>query len=456
MKLKSSMPIVFISLLFNSSLALATGGLGTGSCVNPHRVVPANPDHLPMRTVTLEELVRRVSNDNFNVYANALRVYQAKEGIEVARMNLLPRLNIWNIASVAVDGVIGVTTGNPMSVANVVLNLIQDIAPFLVPANWFRLEQSRVLFNAEQEGYRALWSNEVMTAKALYIHLLLDESLLAHIKQSQQELDEVLTIVRTHEMVGGAPQGTSRDIEIRSLALLDDKRALESLVAEERGLLSYMMALPENVHIRPQQVEVPNFEQMLPLVYDDFEFRAVDSAPEIRQFDHFISASDSVRQETLYSFLGTSTLSRGAAGGVFDNLPRQQGLGFGTPASVRIVSAQKEIMRTQRRGIEETIKRQLRLLITNYNMDLENYTNLKRRLDLTCAANTQLYERLQLGHDVDAIELIESSRNHIQADTAYFAVQYRFITNEDKLARLIFHGDYSRRPVTIESVQARR
>ena len=71
------------------------------------------------------------------------------------------------------------------------------------------------------------------------------------------------------------------------------------------------------------------------------------------------------------SFLGTTSMSRGVAGGVFDSLPTQDGLGFGTPASMRVVSAEKELLRVQRRGAEETIKRQLRLLVSNYNLDLE-------------------------------------------------------------------------------------
>lgn len=126
---------------------------------------------------------------------------------------------------------------------------------------------------------------------------------------------------------------------------------------------------------------------------------------------------------------------------MFDSLPVQDGVGFGTPASMRIVSAQKEILKVQREGIKETIKRHLKLLVGNYNLDIESYSSLKRRVELTTAAQDQL---------------IEASKNHLHADTAFFAVQYRFITNEDKLARLIFHGDYSKKPIVIESLKKRK
>lgn len=411
------------------------------------REIPPNSNPKSV-TITLDEVVKKVSSENYRVYGNALRVYQAREGIQVARMNLLPKLNLWRIAGVVVDSALG----NPASV----LGLVGDIAPFLVPANWFRLEASKVLYNAEQEGYRALWANELMTAKALYVHLLLDQSLYDHIKASESELKELLTIVESREMLGGAPQGASRDIEVRLLSLQEDIRNLQVLINEEESLLSYMMGFSADTLVQPAAIQMPDFESYQPLDYQDFEFRTVDSAPEIRQFDYFISASDTVRKEVIFSFLGTSGMSRGVAGGVFDSIPIQDGLGFGTPASMRIVSAQKEILRTQKQGIVETIKRQLKLLVGNYNLDLESYANLKRRVQLTQATNDQLYERLNLGQDVDMIELIEASRNHIQADTGFFAVKYRFLTNEDKLSRLIFHGDYTKKPIVIESLKERK
>lgn len=395
--------------------------------------------------VTLDDVVKKVSTENYNVYGNALRVYQARENIQFARMNLLPKLNIWRVAGVAVDTALG----NYASA----LGLIGDIAPFLVPANWFRLEASKVLYNAEKEGYRALWANELMTAKALYVHLLLDQSLFDHIKQSEQELKDLLVIVRSREMLGGAPQGVSRDIEVRLLGLQEDLRQLEVLIDEEESLLSYMMGFEASVAVTPALIPMPNFEGMQPLDYEDFVFRAVDTSPEIRQFDYFIAASDSVRKEVIYSFLGASNMSRGVGGGIFDNIPIQDGLGFGAPASMRIASAQKEILKTQRKGVEETLKRHLKLLVKQYNLDLESYDNLKRRVELTVATNAQLYERLSLGQNVDMLELIEGSRNHIQADTSFFAIKYRFITNEDKLARLIFHGDYTKQPIVIESLK---
>lgn len=405
--------------------------------------------------ITLDDVVKRVnSTANPNIHQNALRVYQAKESIQVARMNLLPRLNLWKVAGATIEIALGVVTGTGAGIATGVLGIVEDIAPFLIPANWYRAAQAKHLYLADWEGYRALWANEIMSSKALYVHLLLDRALLEHVEQGQRELERLLTIVRSRELLGGVPRGAAQDIEVRVLALQEDKRSLEVLIAEEETLLAYLMGYSQDVTVRPAGVTMPDFENLEPLDYSDFEYRAVDSAPELRQFTHFIAAADLMKGEVLYSFLGGSTMSRGVAGGVFDSLPIQSGgLGFGAPASMRMISAQKRTLEVQRQGVQETIKRHLKLLVTNYNLDLENYSNLKRRAELTKAINEQLYERLKLGQDVDMINLIEASRNHIQADTSFFAVKFRFLANEDKLARLIFHGDYTKQPVVIESLK---
>lgn len=393
--------------------------------------------------VSLEEVVQKVSTENYTVYSNALRVYQARESVRVARANLLPKLNLWRIANVVIDWTSAVEL------------IVKDIAPFLVPANWFRVQQEKLLYRADMEGYRALWANELMTAKALYVHLLLDRSLLTHVEENERDLQELLAIVGSRETFGGAPQGSTRDIEVRLLAIQEDKRALQSLVAEEATLLAFMMGKPGNTLLEPMPIQMPNFSELEPLNYEEFEFRALDTSPELRQFEHFIAAAKYVRRQIQYSFLGSASMSQGTAGGVFDNVPIQDGLGFGAPASMNIVRAQEELLRTQRKGLQETIRRQLKLLVTNYNLDLENYANLKRRVELTGQTNVQLRERLALGQEVDVLNLIEASRNHIQADTAFFAVQFRFLTNQDKLSRLIFNGDYSRKPVVIEELSAR-
>lgn len=394
--------------------------------------------------VTIDDVSEKISSQNYHVLENALRVYQVKETIQVARGDLLPKLNLWKVVTVPLDPLMGM------------LGMIEDIAPFLVPANWFRVEEHKILYLATQEAYRALWANELMTAKSLYLKILFDLSLLEHVKKNKQQFEKIGAIAKSRETFGGLWQNVSRDIEVKILALEEDERSLEVLISVELDSLSYLMGYPGSVTLTLTPVDIPDFSNYTPLNYDDFEFRVLDSSPESREFDHLIQASDFIKKEAMFSFLGSSQMSRGVAGGVFDNLPISKGLGFGTGPSLRIIRAQKNILRLQKKGIEETLQRQLKILIYNYNADLENYANLKKRVLLTQAILDDLYRKLVLGEDIEIFDLVDASRNYIQADNAFFAVNYRLLVNEDKLSRLIFHGDYHKKPAVIEHITGGR
>jgi outer membrane protein TolC len=388
-------------------------------------------------TISFEEVTARVSSQNYVVLENAQKVYQAKESISVARGNLLPRLNLWRWIEPVVQ---------PTSLITSLIGGIEDIAPFLVPSNWFRLSEEKVLYQAQKEAYRSLWANEVMTAKSLFVHALIDESLYQHLTRSEQELNKILQIVKTREVLGGARPGASQEIEVRLLAIQEDKRSLEVIIREDKTALAFMMGLPGNTELNLRAISMPNFRDLSPIEYEVFEFRALDVSPEIKQFGHLVHAADYVRRERTFAFLGMSNIARGLSGNVFDELPAQQGLGFGTGASIRITRAQKEILKLQKKGVEETIRRNLKLLVENYNLDLLSYASMKRRVDLTRSLLDRQYERLGLGDSVEPLELVEASRSAIQAQIAFFAVQYRFLTTEDRLSRLIFHGEYAHMP----------
>lgn len=390
----------------------------------------------------LGDVVERVSKENYNVYENALKVYQAKSNIEKARSDLLPRLNLWKIVGIIL---------NPTSL----FDQITDMAPFLVPGNWFRIEEVKLLYLAEKEGYRALWGNELHTAKSMYVHLLLDEELLKHVQQSIADLQKVHRIIKTRETFGGAPPGTAREVEIKLLGLAEDEKNLQVLVAQEYSELSYALGYTADTVLLLEPVVMPVFEKLKPIDPREYEFRLLSTSPERRQFDHFFSVLTQIEKEIEYSFLGVSDISRGVAGGIFDSIPIPNGLG-GKDAAMKIAAAKREILKTQKRGVEETLKRQLSNTATLYNSDISSYENFKRRVELAYESKNALLKRIQLGENVDMLQLSESSRNEIWADSALLAIQYRFVTSIDRINRLIFAGDYEKTAPLIDSLKGNK
>ena len=145
-------------------------------------------------TIDLElgDIASKVSKDNFLIQENAERVYQKKETIKFSRASLLPKLNIWNLLKLPAVFV------DPLAVGDI----IQDVAPFLVPANWFKLSQSKHLYKAQVEQYRALWANEVNTAKLLFVSVYRDEVFSKIIDEKMSNYKDLLDVAETRNIFG--------------------------------------------------------------------------------------------------------------------------------------------------------------------------------------------------------------------------------------------------------------
>lgn len=389
------------------------------------------------RELGLSDIAQHLRDKSFKVREGAQKVQQARINIEKARADLLPRLTIWTIAQFAINPSEFV---NPLNI----LDKITDIAPFLVPANWFRVEENKILLRAEREGYRALWGNELHAAKALFFRIQFDQKLLAHVDTSTIELARAHAVAEEQERLGGVRAGTARDLEIKILGLREDAENLRLLIGQELMELSYVIGLKADVEVRLRTVADPEITSLPPLSIGAHEPRMLAQSPERKQFDHLLAALAYVEDEIEWSFLGVSTTSRGVAGGIFDAIPITEGF-FGSEASLKITKAQGRMFRVQKAGVEETLRRQLRNLVNQYNSDLRTFGLYRRRAQLAKESNEALLVRAQLGESVSSLEFSENIRNRIQAETNQFAAVARVLVNADRLDRLTFRGDYQSR-----------
>lgn len=385
------------------------------------------------RFLGIEEVAGLISAQNLSVLSNAERVYQAKDSIRVARGNLLPKLNVWRVAGAVFDpkGLYG---------------MVEDIVPFLVPANWWRVKEAKLFAEAQREAYTALWANEVMTAKALFIHAELDRNLLILIERKIGELEKLKTIAHTREVLGGAPEQVSKQIAIQILSLKDDVRSLKYLVQEELNALGFSLGLPSETELVLKPL---NFEALGTVKIPakaGFEARAVTASPEVRQFESLILAAKHVRKEVRFAFLGVSTLSRGVMGGVFDSLPISDGLGFGTAASVRVTKREKAILELQRKGIEESLKRTSTMTLGSLALDREGLANAAERRELAHSLKRDLESRLRLGDEIDAASLLGAIQGTVEADISDLTIRHRILVTLDRVDRLVFEGDYANPP----------
>jgi outer membrane protein TolC len=386
--------------------------------------------------LTLEDVAKKVSNDNFLVLENAERVYQKKENIKFARANLLPKLNIWNLLklpSIFVD---------PLSVGDI----IQDFAPFLVPANWFKVAQSKHLYKARKEQYRALWANEVNTAKLLFVSVYRDQVFANLILQKQEKYKEIMQIAKTRNIFGNGNSFAYNLVRDRYLSLVEDSRNLENLVFSEIKELQFLTGINNEEEIVIKAPLLPKLEGASKIDFSKIIFKAIEASPEVFQYEHLINALSKVRGQINFSILGTSTFSMGEGNGVFDHIPIQDGLGFGMGASIRISKSEGRILKTQLKGTIETIKRQVNVLVKEYNSLIHNYKITKERIELANSNYEAMMNHIAIGGTLNVMEMVEILDNLYASKILLLSYHFRFSDLVEKLKRITFSGDYSSGP----------
>ncbi len=391
------------------------------------------------KTVTLEDVASAVKKSNFTVVENAERVYQARETIAFSKRNLLPRLNFWNILKVAID---------PLSA----IDIVQDIAPFLVPNNWFRVSQNKLFYLAKKEQYRALWANEVMTAKLLYVNTLRDMDFMKLLKTQKEQIDELVEIVKTRAVFGDVPAQVLNFLKIRKMEVEEDIRSLDTIIFAETKAISLMIGVPQEIELILNNIQLPRVEELDEISFDTFIFRALDNAPELNQYKYIKESLRFIRKEAYFSFMGSSTTARAAGGGVFNNIPIQDGFGFGLGSTIRIAKSESRILDINAKATKEVIKKNLYNLVYNFNSYIQNIENQNERFTLAENNYETLRTQLVLGMNLDPIQMLTTIDNLFDASLSSVNYKYEVVNTIEKLKRSIFNGDYSKKEGMLESV----
>jgi hypothetical protein len=217
---------------------------------------------------------------------------------------------------------------------------------------------------------------------------------------------------------------------------------LAKVIQGNRSQLAYLLGLPGNDEAVPTDIRYLDPRDSKPLEYSNYEERLLSAAFELKQYDALIRAAAKIKKGRYFNFLGTSSLSRSSAGTVFDNLPQQDGLGFGLGPSVRIVKSEIHILEIQRDAVRETLRKNLKVLVESFNLDLLSRTDAVKRVEKTGEIWKLLADRVRLGANVPVFDLVEASRNRIEALSTYHSVETRLLLGFDRLNRLMYWDVY--------------
>lgn len=384
------------------------------------------------KTLTIDELSEHVSTRNYTVLEEAERVYQSKQTIKHARASLLPKLNVWTLLklpSVIVD---------PFALGDI----IQDVAPFLVPANWFKAQQTVALADAKEQQYLAVWSNELVTARLLFLGVYRELEVYDLLVDSLNDYKQVRTIARMRRDFGNDGGFALNLIDERILALEDDLRSMELLIEGNKRELQFISGIDQSELIELVNPKLESPIEARELNEENIRLKVLKTAPELKQFLALEKALASSRGAMRFSVLGASTFSSGSGDGVFDAIPVTDGLGFGQSSAINIADSEAAILRLKMMASEQTIKRQLELLFKEYRLLDDSFNSANERYELSLLNRQLLESRLRYGADISPLELIEALDNVARTRSLKLSYLVRFNEVVEKLKRMTFTAPY--------------
>ncbi len=392
---------------------------------------------LPCRSLAqlnLAEASLEFSKKNLSMQIEAEKVYQAKLSIEHSRRNLYPRLNLWNVAKVVIDPI-------------ALLDIVQDIAPFLIPTNWFRLKESEVLYRAEVHAYKALWANELLNMRSLYIKVLFDQQVLQKLQQYHAGVEQILKESRSRAAFGFLEAAILRDLEKESLSAQEDLQAMQILVRDNKRLLAQTLGLPLADDFTLADVTIPKpvliAAEQVPIFIEQTIFRS----PELAQYEAFLKAIPKLKKEVQFSFLGASSFSRGASGGVFDHLPTDEGFGFATATSIKILKTEGRVLELQKKAIGETLQRQIFSVVDNNNSIARILPLRELRLATVQQSVIQIARDERLGLAVSPVRKMELLKALMNEQNLVSESYLRNFLLQDRLQRMLFTDIFSQQIV---------
>ncbi|MGK0367723.1 MAG: hypothetical protein ACI9QD_000861 [Thermoproteota archaeon] len=385
-----------------------------------------------IETVTLSDVTKIISNKNFTVLTQAQRTYQAKEKIALMRSNLLPKLNLWKLLNI------------PLVVASpwMAAGLVSDLAPFLVPANWFKERQSVWSYRAEKEQYRAVWANQVMIAKLLFLTILKDQRLLEIVEDRIVDYNNAMALANNRLIMGVDEAHIYELVASKYYSILDDKRQLDLLIYKEKKELLFLLGMDNSKEIQLSKFNLSNIEAMPKINTSVVLDKALHTSPETEQFRLLMKSLGKAKASSYFTILGTSKVPAGPGNGIYGDIPMQSGLGFGLSPSLKIAKSKKKVLVLQLKASTETLKRQSNYLTEEYNSLIDGYADIKRSYQASERSFQNFTGAMLIGRQYSPLMYLTVIDSSFKSSISFESHSYHFAMIEDKIKRLTFSGDY--------------
>lgn len=247
-------------------------------------------------SITPDSLRTLLLRNNVSIMTGLNSVYEAKDQVDEANMGLFPSLNIS-----------GITTFNPAGFA---ISSISSLLSFLVPSNYFNIDQDQHLLRASEDAYRILELNQYASAYALYETIVGDAGLQDVLDQQYQDLNQIYqALLQQSNQIGTVSEQDLDTAKAQADLAQSQVVQMQNQIATDQAAIRQALALPLDADIVFTETHVPEIAALENLSAEALAAQALAAAPEASQITALISAAQDAKLSGVFSFFGGNTLS---------------------------------------------------------------------------------------------------------------------------------------------------
>lgn len=375
---------------------------------------------------TLSELRAHAISKSFNSEIEFENVVQAHLNAEAAHRALLPSINFGTVVTSLTS--FGSSIATDMLTA---VRLVGNLAPFLIPSNWFLAKEASFQSDAERYGYLLMKADSGNIAAGLALDVARDTESVACMQAERIKIASLRGEVFERERLGLMPHGSTNAIDSVVNACDQTILTLQQTLAQEYISLSQAVGFVNPHAVRSVKVDT-SASVTDPDTFDEptAEKVALGQASEMSQMKYLIAAAQTTKTERYFDWLNPS----GSTG--------PSSIGFGMGTYVAIAASQLRQLEEKQIQLESTILATVSTNHTALSAAQSLYQLSLRNNVIQDDLVNNLLKSMRSGISVAVTDLMTAYAGQMQAQLNKVNAEFQYLVSLENMQRSLYVGPY--------------
>ncbi len=371
------------------------------------------------QSYTISQLVEKAKNQSFSTLIQFQKAVQSRMNAQLHYRNLVTHFSWGNV--------LGLWLNHDWTF---VVRMVGDLAPFLLPTNWFNANAAQFQFEADYDAWLLMKADAGNIVEGLGYNLLRDQRILEEVQKLKPMIVELQEAIQGKERLGLVPVGSSNTITTVVDLFKTVEINLESAVILEKTSLSQSSGFynPEAI----SKIElVLDYSVRSPILIDQQSMQnlAIERSVELRQLDFLIHSAQESLKGRYFAWLDPS------GGG-------SPGFGLGYSTYIDIAQVKIEELLLQRQQLQSILLKKISDAIDMSQSSLSLYEVATTDLTVQQDRVNQLRDSMRMGFNVSTLELQNALQGQMKAVSDQINAEYAYIVAVSNINRLLFMGPY--------------